>query len=216
MEFFPSHPRLIGLWFVSGIGLWFFAQGAHAQGDVEAGRRAYAVCAGCHGFQGEGNQDVNAPKLAGQEDWYLTRQLAYYQTGVRGADPNDAHGVRMAVMSQALASQRALEDVVAYIRSLPDTLPEVTLSGDPTRGEALYAVCSACHGTRGEGSAALSAPRLIRMDDWYLSAQLQAYLDGTRGTHRDDIYGQQMVPVMGVLTNEQAVLDLVAYISSLN
>lgn len=216
MKFFPSFPRLVGLWIVSGIGPWLPVQGVHAQGDLEAGQRAYAVCAGCHGFQGEGNQDVHAPKLAGQEDWYLARQIAYYQSGVRGTDPNDAHGVRMAVMSQALVSQRALEDVVVYIRSLPDMLPEATLSGDAVQGEALYAVCSACHGMRGEGSAALSAPRLIRMDDWYLSAQLQAYVDGTRGTHRDDIYGQQMVPVMGVLTNEQAVLDLVAYISSLN
>lgn len=191
-------------------------QAVLAQGDVVAGQRAYAVCAGCHGFRGEGNREVNAPKLAGQEDWYLTRQIAYYQSGVRGSNPDDVHGMRMAVMSQALPTQRAIEDVVAYIRSLPDALPQTTLPGDASRGETLYAVCGACHGTRGEGNTALSAPRLVRMDDWYLAGQLRAYLDGTRGAHRDDIYGQQMVPVMGVLTNEQAILDIVAYIMSLN
>ena len=43
---------------------------AKAPGDEVAGQAAYAVCASCHGQQGEGNQQLNAPKLAGQEDWY--------------------------------------------------------------------------------------------------------------------------------------------------
>jgi len=185
-------------------------------GNLVSGKALYAVCAGCHDLQAQGNQDVSAPKLAGQEPWYLTRQLAYYQAGVRGGDPADSHGARMAVMSLALPTERAVEDVVAYIQTLPDTVPQPTITGDVANGRDLFAICSACHGSQGEGNVALSAPRLIRMDDWYLLTQLEAYLDGTRGTHRDDIYGQQMVPTMGALTNEQAVRDVVAYITSLN
>jgi len=185
-------------------------------GDLVSGKALYAVCAGCHGLQAQGNQDVSAPKLAGQEPWYLTRQLGYYQAGVRGGDPADSHGARMAVMSLALPTERAVEDVVAYIRTLPDRAPQPTITGDATRGRDLYTICSACHGSQGEGNATLSSPRLVGLDDWYLLTQLEAYLDGTRGTHRDDVYGQQMAPAMGVLTNEQAVRDVVAYITSLN
>jgi len=211
-------PLFLSLWLMV---LCIPVQGARSQssanaGSVHAGQALFAVCAGCHGLAGQGNQDVNAPKLAGQEAWYLTRQMAYYTSGVRGGDPADTHGARMAVMALALPNERAVEDVVAYIQTLPDTLPPPTLAGDATRGQGLYAVCTACHGAAGEGNAGLSSPRLIRMDDWYLVSQLTAYLQGVRGTHRDDIYGQQMVPVMSVLTDEQAILDVVAYISSLN
>jgi len=45
------------------------------KGDAAAGKTAYATCAACHGANGEGNQALNAPKLSGQHDWYLARQL---------------------------------------------------------------------------------------------------------------------------------------------
>ena len=122
------------------------------QGDVVTGKLHYQVCAGCHGLRAEGNELVGAPKLSGQEDWYLRRQMEYYRSGVRGSAPDDAHGARMAVMSGSLPDERALEDVVTYIRTLPDFVPETTLTGDANRGLALYAVCTACHGARGEGN----------------------------------------------------------------
>jgi len=191
-------------------------EGSFAQGNVIAGKSLFAVCAGCHGLQGEGNEDVPAPKLAGQEDWYLSRQMRYFLDGVRGSDSNDIHGARMATMAGALRDERAIADVTAFIGTLPDTLPRVTLAGDPANGQSLYAICGACHGAGGEGNAGLSSPRLIRMDDWYIAAQLRAYLDGTRGTHPDDSYGRQMAPIVGVLTSQQAIADVVAYINSLN
>ena len=42
--------------------------------DAAAGQAAYAVCAACHGQQGEGNVAMNAPKINGQEGWYIARQ----------------------------------------------------------------------------------------------------------------------------------------------
>ena len=42
-------------------------------------RPRYATCMACHGAQGEGNQLLNAPKLAGQPGWYLARQLRQLQ-----------------------------------------------------------------------------------------------------------------------------------------
>ena len=55
-------------------------------GNATAGAAAYGICAACHGAQGEGNQALSAPKIAGQEDWYIRRQIANYQNGVRGSD----------------------------------------------------------------------------------------------------------------------------------
>ena len=62
----------------------------------------------------------------------------------------------------------------------------------------------------------VSAPRLTRMNDWYLVNQLNAYRTGVRGTHKNDLFGQQMVPVGDVLASDQAVRDLVAYLYSLD
>lgn len=198
------------------IALWILCATAVADGDVVAGKALYAVCAGCHGFVGEGQRAVNAPKLVGLEDWYLRRQLDYFRRGIRGTAPEDAHGRQMAPMALVLADERAVEDVVAYIGTLPDMLAEPTLDGDLERGRGRYAVCGACHGQNAEGMEALSAPALAGLDDWYLVNQLKLYRDGHRGAHPDDTYGQQMRAIVPVLADEQAMLDLAAYLSTLN
>src|SRR6266568_705291 len=96
-----------------------FAQtSAQAPGDAAAGRPLYAVCAACHGLQAEGNPALNAPKLSGQGDWYLKRQLRNFKQGVRGAHPKDLYGPQMALMAAILADDQATHDVVAYINTL--------------------------------------------------------------------------------------------------
>lgn len=195
--------------------LWAVCAQAAADGNVAAGQAHYAVCAGCHGFEGEGDAAVDAPKLAGLEDWYLTRQIEYFKQGIRGAEAGDVHGGRMAPLALALHDARAVEDVVAYIATLPDVAPAPTIEADAGRGRQLYALCSACHGAAGEGVAQLSSPRLAGLDDWYLASQLRLYRDGLRGAHAEDTYGQQMRPIMGALADEQAIADVVAYINTL-
>jgi len=78
--------------------------------------------------------------------------------------------------------------------------------GDAFKGEALYAVCAGCHGADAMGSEAANAPRLQGQFDWYLVRQIKHYQSGARGVHKDDTYG---------LANEQAILDVVAYIGTL-
>ena len=53
-------------------------------GSAAAGQAAYAVCAACHGANGEGNPALNAPKLSGQHAWYLKRELQNFKNGARG------------------------------------------------------------------------------------------------------------------------------------
>ncbi len=197
-------------------GLPTFADTAAAPpGDPGAGAATYAVCSACHGAQGEGNQTLNAPKIAGQEAWYLTRQIKLYQQRVRGADSRDVFGMQMAPMANTLANERMLADVAAYIEALPDEPPDPTVFGDPARGRALYATCAACHGRVGQGSWSTRAPRLAGMSDWYLLRQLQYFRQGVRGAHADDLYGTQMAMMAASLRDDRALEDLVAYINTL-
>lgn len=91
-----------------------------AAGDAARGKTLYAVCSTCHGPNGEGMQEMNAPALAGREEWYLIRQLENFKSGVRGKDPRDTYGLQMAPMAQLLTDRQAMEDVAAYLASLAD------------------------------------------------------------------------------------------------
>ena len=64
------------------------------------------------------------------------------------------------------------------------------------------------HSTRG-------APALAGQNDWYLFTQLSNFVAGYRGRHEDDRYGQQMAAMVGTLTDESAIRDVVVYINSL-
>ena len=91
---------------------------ATVTGDVAKGKQLYATCAACHGANAEGNEQLNAPRLAGQSDWYLVRQLKNFKSGRRGSQPNDTFGMQMKPMAAVLANDQAIDDVVAYIDTL--------------------------------------------------------------------------------------------------
>jgi cytochrome c oxidase subunit 2 len=179
-----------------------------------AGKSAYMICSTCHGAEGEGNAALNAPALAGQDDWYLKRQLIKYKEGVRGSHPDDTHGMQMRAMAMTLADETKIDEVVAYIAQLPVTAPLATLGGDVAKGAASYALCAACHGPDGAGNVLMNAPALQNLQDWYIVRQLQNYKSGVRGTHPKDIEGMQMRPMSMVLADEQAMKDVAAFINS--
>jgi cytochrome c oxidase subunit 2 len=191
-----------------------FALAAHAQ-DRKRGADEYKLCAGCHGFRGEGNAQVKAPALGGQESWYLERQIQNFRRGVRGGELDDQHGRTMAQMSMGLASDQHVDDLVAYMGTLPQASPEATLGGDSAKGKTHYAACAACHGAAAEGNVNLNAPALARLDDWYQLTQLNKFRGGQRGAHPDDTYGRQMAPMANVLADENAIRDVLAYIQSM-
>ncbi len=94
-------------------------------GDAESGKEIYdRICVACHGDRAQGNKELNAPKLAGQEPWYLARQLKNFATGIRGADPRDVFGMQMRPMALTLESDQDIADIVAYITSLADSTDE--------------------------------------------------------------------------------------------
>ncbi len=188
---------------------------AVAAGNAVAGQAQYAVCAACHGQQGEGVKALNGPKLAGQSAWYLKNEIHAFKNGLRGSHQDDTYGQQMVAMANVLATDEALNNVVAHILSLPDTAAPVTINGDLAAGERRYRVCAYCHGGEGQGIFTMNAPRLAGMSDWYIKRQLENFRDGVRGGHPQDYYGMQMGFMAKSLNTDKAINDVVAYINSL-
>jgi cytochrome c oxidase subunit 2 len=194
---------------------WFGVTNSVMAADLAAGQQAFAVCAACHGQSGEGNVAMNAPKLAGQQGWYIKRQLEAYRTGLRGTAKGDVYGAQMRPMAMAVSAPEAVENVVAYIASLPDVADAATVIGDAAAGKTAYMVCAACHGADAQGNEQMAGPRLAGQSDWYLVRQINNYRNGLRGYSPKDIYGNQMKPMAATLADEQAINNVVAYIYSL-
>jgi cytochrome c oxidase subunit 2 len=188
---------------------------AGSGGNAAVGASQYAVCAACHGQQGEGLHALNAPKIAGQGDWYLRNQIHAYKDGLRGVHEKDVYGKQMAPMANVLATDESIDNVIAHIRSLPDKPVPATIDGNAQGGARTYAVCAYCHGADGLGIQAMNAPRLAGMTDWYMARQLGNFRDGVRGAHRRDYYGLQMGLMGAILTDEQKINDVIAYINTL-
>jgi cytochrome c553 len=92
---------------------------ATVTGDPAQGKQLYQTCVACHGENAEGNAALRAPALAARSDWYLVTQLQNYKRGLRGADARDTLGAQMVAITAALPDDKAINDVVAYINTLP-------------------------------------------------------------------------------------------------
>ncbi len=192
------------------------AVSAHAAGDPAKGKAAYETCAVCHGANGEGTPELNVPKIGGQEEWYVARQLQNFKTGLRAPTTSDVYGTQMRALSMTLANDQEIADVSAYVASLSPPAVADTVSGDAAQGKAAYATCTACHGANGEGNQALNSPKLAGQHDWYIVRQLQNYKSGVRGGDAKNVFDMQMRPMAMILTTDDAVNNVAAYINSLD
>lgn len=171
------------------------------------------VCASCHGTNGEGNDGLNSPALAGQQASYLARQLENYSTGIRGAHKDDSVGRQMAAMANTVAAADRLSMGV-FLSSLPAGSNSPS-AGDAKNGYKYYQSCGSCHGDSAQGNEALNAPRLAGLSAAYLLRQHKNFNLGLRGTHADDRFGRQMKMMAGTMTDEVILKDIVAYITSI-
>ena len=89
-------------------------------GDAARGEDYYVnICSACHSGNGHGNDALGAPALAGVNDWYLKSSYQSYLEGIRGAHPDDFYGAQMARLAPALAKGDDIDDVIAFIATLP-------------------------------------------------------------------------------------------------
>jgi cytochrome c oxidase subunit 2 len=121
----------------------------------------------------------------------------------------------MRPMAMTLTNATVLENVIAYIDTLPDNKAATTITGDVNRGRRLYQSCAVCHGEDGMGNWNTNAPRLAGMSDWYMANQLVNFKSRVRGGHDDDVYGDQMYMIAGSLTSDEMINDVIAYINTL-
>ena len=89
-------------------------------GDAGRGEDYYVnICSACHSGNGQGNDALGAPALAGINDWYLKSSYQSYLEGVRGSHPEDFYGAQMARLAPALSKGDDVDDVIAFITTLP-------------------------------------------------------------------------------------------------
>ena len=103
-----------------------------------------------------------------------------------------------------------------YVWDSPYAGIDEAISGDVEAGKTTYSrVCTACHGADAQGLEALGAANLKYLSEGYMARQLMYFRDGVRGAHPDDTRGQQMAAMAKLLTDDQMIADVVAYVSEL-
>ena len=102
---------------------------AFAGGNAEAGKAVVAkyACNSCHGADLNSPVAPEYPKLAGQIPDYIAHALKAYQRGAAGANANGRVQPVMGPMAKQLTDQE-IQDVAAYVGSLPGDLVTVTES----------------------------------------------------------------------------------------
>tara|TARA_R110001592_G_scaffold363043_1_gene679553 strand:- start:35829 stop:36464 length:636 start_codon:yes stop_codon:yes gene_type:complete len=154
-----------------------FTADAIPVGDVAAGKGQTAVCSACHGA--DGNSAVPTfPKLAGQGQKYLFKQLVDIRDGVRVVPT-------MAGQLDGKSNQD-LADIAAYFASQTSsggqTDPELLALGESVYRSGIperkVAACAACHSPTGSGNAPAGFPSLAGQHADYIAAQLRAYRKG--------------------------------------
>jgi cytochrome c553 len=190
------------------LGLVAIAQGAYAAGsasvagDAKAGQAKAAVCGACHGIDGN-SAAPNFPKLAGQGERYLLKQIHDIKAWDTETNPAKKPTAGRAVLEMTGIltpfSEQDIADIAAYFASQNTQLAgskkiEVQVnSGLKVDGLELGAktyragnianglpACTGCHAPDGTGNAAAGFPRLSGQHPDYIEKQLTNFRAGNR------------------------------------
>lgn len=167
---------------IAALILASFSGMSQAAGDAEAGANKVALCGSCHGMDGNSLNPI-WPKLAGQSESYLIKQIKDFKSGGR----NDQTMSGMAATIQ----DGDIEDIAAFYAGQEISSGEgdaekiaagkgIFLSGIPEKG---VAACMACHGPNGSGNPAAGFPALKGQHAPYVT---KAMLDFRLGTRAND------------------------------
>ncbi|RPH99006.1 MAG: cytochrome c4 [Lysobacterales bacterium] len=184
-----------------------------AAGDATTGQAKSAVCAACHGA--DGNSMVpNWPKLAGQHEQYLVRQVALIKSGARVVP--EMAGIVPGLTDQDIA------DLAAWFASQQvagGVADEATL----TLGERIFRAgnaesgvpaCMSCHGPAGEGNPLAVYPALAGQHAVYTANMLTRFRAGEHWGE-GDAPSQVMNGSAAELTDEE-IAAVASYIQGLH
>ena len=187
------------------------AAGTALVGDAAAGQAKTAVCGACHGPDGN-SMAPNFPKLAGQGDKYLLKQLHEIKDGKRQV-------LEMTGLLTNLSDQD-LADIAAYYSSQKNSVG----AADPAlveRGQALFRggdvekglpSCTGCHSPDGQGNAPAGFPHLGGQHASYIEKQLTDFREGDRTNDGD---AMTMRTIAAKLSNKD-IKALAQYIQGLH
>lgn len=161
--------------------MFAFAGAVQAAGNAEAGKNKAASCGGCHGM--DGNSVVPTfPKLAGQGEKYIVKQLHDFKTNT------DRKNDMMLGMATPLSEEDAA-DIGAFYASQKLAGPSPADDSKLALGRQIYKggnlteggpACQACHGPKGAGIAGSGYPQVGGQYVDYTLAQLKAFREATR------------------------------------
>ena len=185
---------------------------ALADGDAAAGQGKSAICAACHGA--DGNSMVpNWPKLAGQHEQYLVRQLRLIKSGARPVP--EMMGITPGITDQDI------EDLSAWFAS-QETAGGVADESKVELGERIFRAgnaesgvpaCMACHGPAGEGNPLAGYPALAGQHAVYTGNLLTRFRSGEHWGDGDSS-SQVMNGVAAELTDAE-IAAVASYIQGL-
>lgn len=182
---------------------FFLSLPVFASPSIEAGKAKSATCIACHSE--DGNSVVPAwPKIAGQHEKYLAKQLHDYQKGEDGPryDPQ-MYGMVVTLTEEDIA------DLAAYYAS-QKLSPGSTKQEYLDLGERIYrggnvnsgvTACIACHGPKGGGNFLANYPRLGGQHAEYTATQLRYFKEGQRANDPNEM----MRNIASRMTEEEIV-----------
>jgi cytochrome c553 len=181
-------------------------------GDAISGQSKAAACGACHGIDGN-PASAQYPKLAGQHESYIARQIQLFKTTKRQSP---------IMMGFAMPlSDQDMHDIGAYFASKA-SLPGVADAKLVAKGEALYRggdkatetpACMACHGPDGRGNPGAGYPQVAGQYADYVTQKLKDWRDGKKWS--DDDKGSIMPAVVHGL-NDADIAALATYIEGLH
>jgi cytochrome c553 len=155
-----------------------------AEGDAAAGQAKSAICAACHGADGNSVMP-QWPKLAGQHPAYIVRQFNLIKSGARPVP--EMVGIVAAI------GEQDIEDIAAWFssqsRSGGVADPALVAAGEKLfrAGNAKTGVpaCMACHGPAGEGNPLAGYPALAGQHSVYVESLLKRFRSGENWGEKD-------------------------------
>lgn len=194
-----------------GLLIVFSYISVNAAGDPEAGKTKSATCAACHGVDGNSVNPV-WPKLAGQHESYLVKQLLYFTDGER--DNSTMKGMAAGL------SEQDREDLAAYFASQKVTIgaadPELVEFGEKIyrsgNAESGVAPCMGCHGPNGAGNPAAGYPALRGQHAAYIENQLRGFASGNRVNEN----ARKMMQILASRMTDREIRSVASYIQGLH
>jgi cytochrome c553 len=194
-------------------------------GDPQAGATKAGACAACHGLDGNATDPSLYPRIAGQSERYIARQLALFKSGER------ANAI-MQPFAMALSAQD-MRDIGAYYatqKSGAGIADDTVVAEGPNKGMKFYEIgqklyrsgdasrgipaCMACHSPSGAGNPGPAYPHVGGQTAWYSARRLQEYRTGTT-TEKDPALFNIMHAVAKPLTDEE-IQALASYMQGLH